>query len=316
MKSKLLFLGVLASLTGCADTTSSGKSTDDVNAILDETDSATAASKTDSAHFPTYEGEIAINSTANAEVNMTVHYLAWSFRATENQRLTLSGSGETPDVDTIMAIYKADSDGHPVGRRLAWADDISESDRGSQIDYTFAKAGQYAAVLRLYNMKDWKDSHGDARELTLYVHGAADNAKSPDISTRLLQMDAALHTVAYQGELAIGDIGNVDASETLQYASWSFTAKAGEPIVVYGSGEFPGFDTVLGIYHADETGRPIGDRIADADDISDVDLGSVVSQTFEAGRYAAVLSFYDPTKWRDSYDDPKELTLYVHAPNQ
>lgn len=135
------FVGVLLAVAGCAADVGSVKGAEQDGFDLYE-------SKADSFGRPTEHGELAFGIPNEAALDGEAFYHAWDFTLSGEARVALRVELVTPNLDTVMYLYRRDADSGRWGRYIARNDDY-EGSVASKLERELAD-GEYRVLVKGY----------------------------------------------------------------------------------------------------------------------------------------------------------------------
>ena len=139
-----ILAGLLLGLAGCSGEDSS--STDTTDKGTEE--NAPVDGKADSFFNPTEHGDLTFGVPAQATFNEADHFHSWTFTLTGEADVAVSSPNDTPNLDTVMYLYRRDPGASSWGRYVERNDDY-DGNIWSRVSGTF-EAGEYRVVVKAY----------------------------------------------------------------------------------------------------------------------------------------------------------------------
>jgi hypothetical protein len=199
----------------------------------------------------------------------------WAFNGVSGQEIVIEGTSLSESADLVLRLLA------PNGEVLSLVNDSASNN--ARIEMTLSAAGRHVLEVELYR----RQSSGEY-EVYLQVTGDEELAQEARRSERIYCDGAVTAYTVMCGETFIGidDGGQLDRSQSHR---WTFSAQAGQTVVIYVDGSSTTDTTV-------EVVSPSGVQIAQNDDVNLIggNLDSEVIVTFPStGVYTIVVSTWD-----------------------
>ena len=132
---------------GCAACSGDDSTSSDGNTKGDE-DNVPADGKADSFFNPTEHGDLSFGVPAQGTFTEDEHFHAWTFALSAQADVSLSSPNVTPNLDTVMYLYRRDPGATSWGRYIQRNDDF-DGNIWSKISKTL-DAGEYRVIVKAY----------------------------------------------------------------------------------------------------------------------------------------------------------------------
>jgi hypothetical protein len=199
----------------------------------------------------------------------------WAFNGVSGQEIVIEGTSLSESADLVLRLLA------PNGEVISLVNDSASNN--ARIQTTLLAAGRHVLEVELYR----RQSSGEY-EVYLQVTGDEELVRDVRRSERIYCDGAVTSYTVMCGETFIGidDGGQLDRSQSHR---WTFSAQAGQTVVIYVDGSSTTDTTV-------EVVSPSGTQIAQNDDVDLIggNLDSEVIVTFPStGVYTIVVSTWD-----------------------